>query len=1288
MLNSRLLCRMLILAMVALGLLAPWAGLAYDQEPGPRPVAVPQDDTFASYLQKLAVIRTESWFQRELRKFKTFRYLDRAYRLMAQNRLQEASIELEKYLVADPDDQKIRSTLMIVRYKMGNMPGVAEAAGRILEKDKGFVPALIYRGLAEQSSGALDQAAGSFAAAAAAAGVMLSDRILALNMLSDLYLRQKAYREAADALQALSELEQDASVFLRRAIALEALQRLPEALDAFRRAAVATPARAEDHALALGMLADAAIRQGLYKLALEPAREVTEYDCSFAAWFRLGTVLEKTGLPAEAANAYRAAVTATSDPKAQIQGYRALAEIAKRRKQWQEAYNADLAALKLSGENPDIQSDLGRICHAWARYTEGLKWTRKALAMRPTRANRELLATLLFATQDYAGAIDVWKSLLKETGEGAERRRILVNLGNACIANGDYESGYAALSEAMSLRGNADIAEVMGESLVKLSRTEEAVMAYRRALELDPTPARHLKLATLLAQRGNTDEALMHLEKALQGDWLPIERSAILNQMGFLYSRAGRDAEARRAFETALAAGGPNAGTEAALGETCLKMGAYEDAMIHLGRALETPENPALLRSLAQAEALAGKTEHSIATYKRALGAMTGDSADAMEIRVSIANLNAKLGRYAEAAARYAEAYRLGGLVSWNMLVRAAECLALATDWPSAADMNRKLLALPELPARERGAAFERLGFALVQAGQPRPAADAFREALAFGGNQTELRLNLGYALIASGERDEAIRQFLKILETSRTARHLSTLGQLYVETHKPGLAIYYFEEAALASAELDASEQRNLWMVLGQLYAGEYAYERAIEAWSRAQRMDAKPSTALALARLERLAGRRAEAYARLDKIDASSLNSAEQAERWDEVAALSRADLAYTRTVEALWNANRIEPRAARYYQIGLNLSDLGQLDAAIESLEEAVAREPENIRYVEALGYACRRAGRLEDAARLLESVVKADPDYLRTYEDLAYIEMERSRNEAAAGWFQKAIDNAPFRPIHTPDEEEKLRVDVVRMRGEVSRLTERFTADFYLTPSFGNRRLASVPGGTGGGVLPAQGGVDVVYQPPSIGLRNGRVFQVFGRVLWSLTPGTFEFQPESFQGGVGVRYKPLRRQNIFVSAERLFEIGDRSENNWLLRTMYSWACGFYPDVDRCARNYTTFYFDAAYFAQNPRRGALFGEARQGITFTPVSRVRVTPHLMADLRYENPGLLTGSYAEAGGGLSIKYIPAGGHYERSRMSFEFIAHYRLGRFIKDASAISENHTFSGWVLTFLTLF
>jgi hypothetical protein len=210
----------------------------------------------------------------------------------------------------------------------------------------------------------------------------------------------------------------------------------------------------------------------------------------------------------------------------------------------------------------------------------------------------------------------------------------------------------------------------------------------------------------------------------------------------------------------------------------------------------------------------------------------------------------------------------------------------------------------------------------------------------------------------------------------------------------------------------------------------------------------------------------------------------------------------------------------------------------------------------------------------------------------------------------------------------------------------------------------RRQTVGPGLVDGGAIASQAGVQFAYQPPVLGFRDERIFQLFARILWNIRPRSLDFDEESYQGGLGIRYKPLRTHNLYVSAERLYKIGDRSENNWLLRALYSWDYGYDLRPGEPRWNYTFLFGDLAYFVKNPRT-TYYLEARQGITFNVRDTLLVTPHLILDGRYQDPHRIGSSYFEGGIGLSLKYLFNETRYEAHRSSFELLMHYKKGSFL-----------------------
>ena len=248
--------------------------------------------------------------------------------------------------------------------------------------------------------------------------------------------------------------------------------------------------------------------------------------------------------------------------------------------------------------------------------------------------------------------------------------------------------------------------------------------------------------------------------------------------------------------------------------------------------------------------------------------------------------------------------------------------------------------------------------------------------------------------------------------------------------------------------------------------------------------------------------------------------------------------------------------------------------------------------------------------------------------------------------------------------------------------MSKITNRYDFTTYLSFQTAKPSQSVAPAAVGGGAIPSQGGVEFAYQPPELGFRDERIFQVFTRVLWTIQPGSMRFNPDSFQGGVGLRYKPLQTQNLYLWGERLFKIGDKALDDWLLRLLYSWNYGYDLQPGKSWWNYTFLYGDLAYFTKDPGTWAAYGEFRQGVTFNFHDNVLLTPHLVVDARSQDPHPTNSSYLEAGAGVSLKFLFLETRYEVHRASFEILAYYKHGNFLNRTFRITGDK-YDGFFLT-----
>src|SRR5919108_4502307 len=147
---------------------------------GARASAVePTRTPLSPSLNEPQVQRDESWIRAQFRQFHTYPRLDRAYRLIESGRLQEARLELERYLANDPRDRQARTIYIVLLYQLKDYQAAIRNADIILAEQPLSVPVLLYRGLARQAADQLDSVIADFQAVASAPEVEKGERVLA-----------------------------------------------------------------------------------------------------------------------------------------------------------------------------------------------------------------------------------------------------------------------------------------------------------------------------------------------------------------------------------------------------------------------------------------------------------------------------------------------------------------------------------------------------------------------------------------------------------------------------------------------------------------------------------------------------------------------------------------------------------------------------------------------------------------------------------------------------------------------------------------------------------------------------------------------------------------------------------------------------------------------------------------------------------------------------------------------------------------------------------------------------
>jgi tetratricopeptide (TPR) repeat protein len=423
-----------------------------------------------------------------------------------------------------------------------------------------------------------------------------------------------------------------------------------------------------------------------------------------------------------------------------------------------------------------------------------------------------------------------------------------------------------------------------------------------------------------------------------------------------------------------------------------------------------------------------------------------------------------------------------------------------------------------------------------------------------------------------------------------------------------------------------------------------------------------------LALARSYRLTEQPQKALDTLAPLSAGPWPSAAiEAEYHDEVA---RDEETLGRPNEArgeLERAVALDPTAERRFRLSQLTERLGDHEEARRELEAAVAAEPGNMEYKAALAYALRKSGDLAGAAQLLSGVLAAEPNRYTLHEDLGYTYLGLGENEKAIDQFKWAIDNQQLYPSETQEEREATARTIEGLRRTIDAVEPHWTAYGYtnlcLTGHYcqlRTRNLESL-------ISTNQGGLELDYQPPEIGYVDGRIFQGFARTFFSYSPGTISPEGDSFQGGVGIHYKPLSDYNLVLSGERLIKFGANAVNNWEGRISFSTSTGYQLDPVASQSRYSLLYLDFAATPQSPHQILTYADGREGVNFQFADRMVISPFVYAIFR-GNYGIGAYTSAETGVGASLRSFFYEDQYHAPRDAVELLP--RLGYTVYDSLA------------------
>jgi len=219
--------------------------------------------------------------------------------------------------------------------------------------------------------------------------------------------------------------------------------------------------------------------------------------------------------------------------------------------------------------------------------------------------------------------------------------------GMANENTGNHEGAERAFRRGLELNPDSpELHNALGWTLFQAGRTPEAVEEYRKALEANPDHVKsHNNLALALVELGRLPQAADHYRRSVELE----AKAEIHSDLGFIFARLRRFAEARAEYEKALELDPRCSSALYNLGVDYARAGEYAVAEKYYRKALEIEGRAETWNGLGRALVRLRRNDEAVEAYRGAVQA-DPDYASAVD---NLADALARQGSYAEAEKWY-----------------------------------------------------------------------------------------------------------------------------------------------------------------------------------------------------------------------------------------------------------------------------------------------------------------------------------------------------------------------------------------------------------------------------------------------------------------------------------------------------------------------------------------------------------------------------------------------------------------------------------------------------------
>lgn len=498
-----------------------------------------------------------------------------------------------------------------------------------------------------------------------------------------------------------------------------------------------------------------------------------------------------------------------------------------------------------------------------------------------------------------------------------------------------------------------------------------------------------------------------------------------------------------------------------------------------------------------------------------------------------------------------------------------------------------------------------------------------------------------------------------------------------YIGQGKPRAAIQYllnryqsgkyehiaeFSRLLIRSGKLTPREKAETYQLLALAERRNNNPERERRAWMQFYNLTFSSDALLRVVKLHYLAGRFSEGLRIANRVQLERLSKAGRIKWYAVIGNLYHDSRQFNNALFIRKRLIALQPTATNTSQYSKTLFASGQNDKAYAAIKRALKQHPNNPAYLLHKAYILNASGKSEQANDIISTLSTHHLEAAKIKANRAQQHRKNGNQKLARQEFKHAINNLNDKNFKNHDSNSLNRhiIDLSQLsiQSELRNMENKFTFSISNSICRDDNGCDSFLANSSRQSAPDLGALHALYQ-------LNKNLSVTAGLFYSHKTNGLAFDSNTGLASIGIHFNPIPKNNLQVSLERQFGIGDLAQDNSKISLSFQHQKG--SDIKPSATRekswpYLHLAAEISKLIERQKDQFAFLEGRYGRTIKVSTDGALSPYVFALGNYHhNDQVADKQSTEAGIGITLKLDHIADNYKGNRGHTELF--FRAGR-------------------------